>query len=369
MKIYKIILFSGIILMLLNCVSTDTQQTGYSPELLLDVDLIVEEQTSIQVEKPLTIILTSDFSENYSYHPDSSMEINGVISYTDIEILNFRTSILNSLEKRLANTFNISFSEEKSQKGLELVINTLTFDGSILSATVELFYMSISYLNLTIYADTANYNDLPKLDYYTLNSWRDSIKAQEKYKIEFSIKNLVNKLHEHLLNNDELNQMSFWDFPMLDSDQEIGGILLPANSLVKEYYNSGNIKTVVLPEYGVFEIDGIKYVSNTWDRSVEFYETGIPTACELALDSLINGMLFKAETYLTFHESGAVKSGTLAAEIEIEGIKFQASYLYLYENGDLEAGVLAYDTLIQGKQFEVGDMIMFDNDGDVSYAK
>jgi hypothetical protein len=86
----------------------------------------------------------------------------------------------------------------------------------------------------------------------------------------------------------------------------------------------------------------------------------------LADDTIIQGITFKEQTVVAFHDNGKVHSGSLAANTTIQGITYQGnSEVYFDESGRVTSGHLAADSTIQGVRYLAG-LVEFDSHGRVN---
>lgn len=176
----------------------------------------------------------------------------------------------------------------------------------------------------------------------------------------------------------------------LSEDQNVNGILLPAQTEV-HFYKSGNFDRLKLPvESDFMGVKGIKQIHFYEDgetirsfRSCEtqeiqgillaknmevyFYKSGILESGALADDQEIQGISLARDSRVSLYESGTLEEGMLSDDQEIQGISLaRDSRVGLYESGILKKGILSDDQKIQGTVFLKGTWIEFSEFGQIN---
>ena len=139
----------------------------------------------------------------------------------------------------------------------------------------------------------------------------------------------------------------------LDADTNIQGVVYRANSDIS-FYPTGRIKDGILA--GDTRIRDVK-----WARGpIEYFEDGSVKEGELAENAPFRGMLCGAGERVTFRENGTVevrgaaRDSTQDIPIQIQGTRFVIgpnSSVVFHENGKVKSGFLAGNANIQGMKF------------------
>lgn len=127
------------------------------------------------------------------------------------------------------------------------------------------------------------------------------------------------------------------------------------------FYGNGQLKGGYLIEDTL--IDGILYKA---DNIIAYHEDGQVIGGILAEDTSIDGVTYKANTQIVFHKNRKVMEGTPAVDALIDGILYQADTpIARHENGQVKQGILAAGNDINGTLYPEGTQIWRDEAGQI----
>ncbi|MFC1482626.1 putative Ig domain-containing protein [Candidatus Margulisiibacteriota bacterium] len=140
--------------------------------------------------------------------------------------------------------------------------------------------------------------------------------------------------------------------------QTINGIYYSGDfGTLIELYDDGTIKTGMLGGFPSTNINGIEYA---WYSTLNYYPSGQIKSARLYQSTDINGITYQI-CWITFYESGAVKSGIVdPAVTSINGIPLQNTQVKLYESGNVQETYYLTEEIINGIP-TIGTVIFYDD--------